>query len=436
MAQVSVGRVENLEDLTRGLLSVREALEPACREQTAAAERNYQEAHEEAQNSDRLLERAIEQEQQAQQAFQDANQDLESCLNALSDAYSALARCEAQGKDEEGYPPNCSREESDVAEAVTAVAEAEAKLQQAQEAVETAQENRQAMERRVEYARQARLLAERVLEQARAECTLRLHAVSQSIDLAKARLNTAQQALNTYLAASPPAAKFFDWLKWNPTKHGGAVTPDTLRDRMNLSHEQQLLLHEYLYERNAAYRGLVDKYRGEWAAARGDVERNIVARKIRIHLSGEFAEQMARHALAPLGGKTETQGRTYVKDDGRYTKTDLLVTDLRVPVILGRGAKKGVPIGGSMAFEVKCGKADYLRSQKDHMIFQAEGHKKADAHCTLVSRDIRDLPQEKEKELRDRLREAGSPLLGMLPRKNEIDRTCISFVCREVEEKR
>ena len=28
-----------------------------------------------------------------------------------------------------------------------------------------------------------------------------------------------------------------------------------------------------------------------------------------------------------------------------------------------------------MAFEVKCGSREYLYSQKDHMIFQAEGHK-------------------------------------------------------------
>ena len=37
MAQVSIGQVENLEDLVRGLQSVREALETACREQIAVA---------------------------------------------------------------------------------------------------------------------------------------------------------------------------------------------------------------------------------------------------------------------------------------------------------------------------------------------------------------------------------------------------------------
>ena len=86
-----------------------------------------------------------------------------------------------------------------------------------------------------------------------------------------------------------------------------------------------------------------------------------------------------------------------------------------------------------MAFEVKCGKAEYLYSQKDHMVFQAEGHKQADAQCTLCSRDIHDMQPEKEKELRDTLRDAGSPMVGMLPSKNEIDQSCLDFIRQDEE---
>ena len=435
MAQVSVGQVENLEDLLRGLFSVGEALESACREQIAAAENKSQEAREEAQNSESMLESAIQQEQVAQQAFENAQQNLESSQSALSAANSAMSACEAQPDDEDGESPDCSCEESDVADAADAVEQSQAELEQAQTDLELAKENHQAMSQRVECAKQALAMAEQLLEQSRAECAARFAAVSQSVDVATGRLSAAQQALNAYLATNPFAAQFHSWLHWNPAQHGTPITPDILRDRMNLSAEQRVLHQEYLYDRNPAYRGLVDKYRGEWAAAKGDAERNIVARKTRIHLSGEFGEQMARHALAPLGGRVETQGRTFVGDNGRYTKTDLLVTGLRVPVILGRGEGMGVSAGGSMAFEVKCGKADYLYSQKDHMVFQAEGHKQADAQCTLCSRDIHDLPPEKEKELRDTLREAGSPLVGMLPRKNEIDQSCLDFIRQEKEEK-
>ena len=423
MAQVSIGQVENLEDLLRGLLSVREALESACREQVAKAESKPVEASEELQQSENMLESAIQAEMEAQQAVVDARQNLESAEAKLSAANSALSACEAQGES-----PDCSSEESDVADAEAAVEQAQAELEQAQQDLTMAKENHQAMEQRIGHASQAFAMAEQAMEQSRAECGARFAAVSQFVDVATGRLTAAQQALNAYLETNPPASQFHSWLHWNPAQYGGPITPDILRDRMNLSAEQRVLLQEYLFDRNPAYRGLVDKYRGEWAASKGDAERNIVARKTRIHLSGEFGEQMARHALAPLGGRVETQGRTFVGDNGRYTKTDLLVTDLRVPVILGRGEGMGASAGGSMAFEVKCGSADYLYSEKEHMVFQAKGHKQAEAHCTLCSRDIHDLPADKEKELRDTLREAGSPLVGMLPRKNEIDQSCLVFI--------
>jgi len=435
MPQVSIGQVENLEELAHGLLSVREALESSCREQDAVAESKCEEAREETQNSESMLECAIQQEQGTQQRLEEVRENLESANAMLSAAESALSACESQPDDEDGESPDCSDEESDVADAEASVEQAQAELEQAQADLELAKENRQAMERHVECAKQALSMAKQVLEQSRTECAVRLGAVTQSIDLATGRLTAAQQALNAYLATNLSAAQFHSWLNWPSAQHGAPITPDTLRDRMNLSAGQRSLLQEYLYDRIPAYRRLVDKYRGEWAAAKGDAERNIVARKTRIHLSGEFAEQMARHALAPLGGGIESQGRTFVGDNGRYTKTDLLVKDLRVPVILGRGEGMGAPVGGSMAFEVKCGKADYLYSQKDHMVFQAEGHKQAVAHCTLCSRDIHDLPPEKEKELRDTLREAGSPLVGMLPRKNDIDQSCLVFIRQDEEEK-
>lgn len=317
--------------------------------------------------------------------------------------------------------------EAAVAKAEAAVAEAEAAVAEAEAALTQATEDRQRMEQRVECAKQALAMAEQALEQAQHECTSRMHEVGNSIDTGKARLAAAQHALDAYLATNPLAAQFHEWLHWHP-EQGKPITPDVIRDRLNLSREQQRLLQEYLYDRNPTYRNMVDKYRGEWVVTNGDVERNIVNRNARIHLCGAYAEHLARHALAPLGGKVETQGRTLVGNDGRYTKTDLIVTDLRVPVVLGRGEGMGAPVGGSLAFEVKCGKADYLYAQKDHMLFQAEGHKQADAHCTLCSRDIHDLPPEKEKELRDALRVAGSPLVGMMPAKNDIDHSCLAFI--------
>lgn len=426
MAQVSVGQVENLEDLVRGLQSVREALESACREQISAAENKYNETCEEVRTSEAMLERAIQEEEEARQAVEAAQQHLEFCQSALQAAYAALAACSAN-------PMALAAAEAAVITAETAVAAAEAAHFAAEAAYAIAVANHQAMEVRVGLAKFAQFEAQKLLMQTQQECNVRLISVEHSIAAGTARLNSAQQALGAYLSTNPSAAEFHAWMNWNPAQSGRPVTPDTLRDRMNLSSEQRRLFQEYLYDRNPAYRKQVDKYRNLWATAKGDAERNIVARRARIHLSGEFGEQMARHALAPLGGRIETQGRTFVGDNGRYTKTDLLITDLRVPVILGRGEGMGAPIGGSMAFEVKCGKAEYLYSQKDHMVFQAEGHKQADAQCTLCSQDIHDLPPEKEKELRDTLRDAGSPMVGMLPSKNEIDQSCLDFIRQDEE---
>lgn len=433
MAQVSVGQVENLEDLVRGLESVRETLEAACREQVAAAERDCDEAREETRNSESLLDRANQAEQAAYRALAVAEQHLESAMHALSSAESALSACEAQPPDEEGNGPNCSREASAVAVAQAAVEAAQEVVEAAQAAVERAVENRQQMEQRVEYAKQAFSLAEQAYEQTQQECSIRMSAVGNSIDVGKTRLTAAQHALEAYLASNPPVAQFRSWLDWTPMQ-GQPITPDLLRDRMNILNGQPRLLQEYLYDRDAGYRNLVDKYRNAWAAAQGDVERNIINRNARIHLCGAYAEHLARHALAPLGDIKDTQVRTYIGHQGRYTKTDLIVSGLRTPVILGRGAGMGAPVGGSMAFEVKCGKADYLFREMDHMMFQAEGHKQADAHCTLCSRDIHDLPPGKEKELRDALRAAGSPLVGMLPLKNDIDQSCLGFIHRDEEE--
>ena len=91
----------------------------------------------------------------------------------------------------------------------------------------------------------------------------------------------------------------------------------------------------------------------------------------------------------------------------------------------------GAREGGNLAIEVKTGKSQYIYSQKEHMILQSEGHKNSQVSCTICSKDIKDLSIEKETELRDSLKKAGSPLLGMLPKKEELDDVCIKFVLGE-----
>ena len=58
------------------------------------------------------------------------------------------------------------------------------------------------------------------------------------------------------------------------------------------------------------------------------------------------------------------------------------------------------------------------------MVTQSFGHKEAEASLTICSRDVKDLLPHEEEDLRAALREAGSPIVGMLPRKEEVDRAC------------
>ena len=48
--------------------------------------------------------------------------------------------------------------------------------------------------------------------------------------------------------------------------------------------------------------------------------------------------------------------------------------------------------------------------------------------CAIVYQLTRDLTPEQEEELREALRGSGSPLIGMLPKKDEIDKACWDMV--------
>jgi hypothetical protein len=110
------------------------------------------------------------------------------------------------------------------------------------------------------------------------------------------------------------------------------------------------------------------------------------------------------------------------------------VKDLKSPVILGKGCGMGAPVGGSLAVEVKTGHSEYLYNQKDHMVFQAGGHQDSSASITICSGDIHDLSEGRERELRDAMRDAGSPIVGMLPKKDEIDETLWKLIGSECKE--
>lgn len=415
MTYVSVGQVENLEEVIAGLQSLYDSMEIACQAQVAVAEAKLVEAQQEADNSNQLLEVALGAEMEAGQRLEQTNEQLNS-------AYSSLSACEVSGSyDEDGNyeSPNCSFEETDVASAESAVAVAE-------EMLEAAKYHRMQMEQRNELARQCLYMATQLAEMVQTECVTRLASVAAHLETGNARLESAKAALNAYIDTHPPAAEFYSWLKWSPDLNT-PVTPQDLHSRLNLSTEQLCYYFEYLADRDPAFRIKIADYRRQLDAANGSAERHAVQLKIRRNLSGYCGEKIVEQVLSPLGHKADTQARTTF-EDGRFTKTDLIIEDLKVPVILGRGEGMSAPVGGSIAIEVKCGRASYLYAQKDHMIFQSGGHQQANASMTVCSRDIKDLTPKQEEELREVLRNSGSPLMGMLPAKDEIDKACWDMV--------
>jgi hypothetical protein len=67
-------------------------------------------------------------------------------------------------------------------------------------------------------------------------------------------------------------------------------------------------------------------------------------------------------------------------------------------------------------------------------VFQAGGHQKAHASATICTADIHDLTEDEERELREAVRNAGSPIIGMLPRKDEIDQALFDAIVHGEEQ--
>ena len=321
-----------------------------------------------------------------------------------------------------------SAEEAAVADAEAKVAEIQEEISAMRDALDQAKAIQEKCQERAALAKDTLMKIQQQQEDYSAEQNSRLIEMEDLLSLAEARINSAQNALQEYLATNPPAAQFEKWVHWSPQEKQ-VITPKEIHDRLNLSVEQQNLFANYLYDRDPSFRLKIDNYREQYRAARGSAEKLAVSIQARRGGAGDFAEKLAIHAFQPLG-TISTQNRTFF-NDGRYTKTDLMVSNLKTPVIVGRGNGLGAPVGGSIAIEVKTGGKDYLYSQLPHMVFQAGGHQKASASMTVCSRDIKNLSPEKEQELRDALKNAGSPILGMLPSKDELDGAVLRLVTQK-----
>ena len=422
MPQVSVGQVENLEEALAAVMHAKESLISSCARLELRLAEKGEAIQREEQDSSELLNQAAEIEVETGKAVETAIEQLQNARASLASANAALGACEAQPDDEKGDPPNCSSEECAVSEAEAEVEVAEDALNRATERFEKAKEQRFRMERRLELVRQAAHSIHQQRETTRSLCSARLGAIDSLGDCAASRIASARNALEEYLAQSPSAATFTSWVRWTPVGNR-VITPAHLHERLNFSSANLQHFVEHLSDRDPGFRSKLLNYRMELAACRGPVETHAVQLKVRRNFAGDVAERFAIYALKPLAGEVVTQNRTDLPGGG-FTKTDFILKNLKVPVILGKGNGMAARVGETIAGEIKCGKASYIFREKDHMVKQSYGHRDAAASITICSRDIKDLAPNEEEELRTALREAGSPLVGMLPRKEEVDRAC------------
>lgn len=304
------------------------------------------------------------------------------------------------------------------------IADIETKLVSARQEYAEAVKHREAMEKRYELAIKAVDIAKDRYDNLQMNFESYKREIEMLVDSGYMRLNNAYNDLSSYLLRISPTVRE-DVNKWFTEKpqENTVVRPDNIKEKLDVNENVVDTILVHLYATDIAFRENVDNYCEEMKLGNKDG----VELKIKKYMVGRLCEEIVIRTFKPISKKIDTQKRESLPD-GRYTKVDMIVYGLTHPIILGRGEGMGARAGGSLAVEVKSGQASYLYQQINHMQLQAYGHQDYDASCVICTRDIHDLSEEKENELRTKLREAGSPIIGMLPRKEELDQRCINFV--------
>ena len=300
-------------------------------------------------------------------------------------------------------------------------------LYQAEQAYEKAKARRERLEKRYELAQKCVKIATQNFQETNSIFNETLNKINQNKDNGLFRINRAYEDLKKYLSTlnSSSLNKVTEYINYS-YKEKIPVKPDEILRRLNLSSVEMTAILYEKYAKDEKFFNLINNYRKE---AKTTSKEEIIT-KLKKNLAGNLGEEIVIRAFAPYGETILTQERK-ATEDGKYTKTDLILKSLKVPIILGKGEGRGAREGSNLAIEVKTGKSSYLYAQKEHMQFQSLGHLDSKLSCTICSKDIKELSIEKEEELRNAMKNSGSPLFGMLPYKEELDKVCIDFVFGE-----
>lgn len=370
----------------------------------------------------------------AQQILSDTESELNTSNNILNVCKTIEAAKLAKKVEVEARMAQAAAEETAaiasgnpvvIAAASAKVAALTPEVAQAVQEYNEAVEHRQRIEHRCELAQKCVNIAQEMCETLNLRFNYSKAKVEEKVINGSGRLKLAYDDLRRYLSRISPEARkeISDWDNWKP-KEKEPVRPDEIRDRLNASKNVTNGILEYLYSTDMNFRATVDRHSHNLKIPGMEMETIV---QIKRNIVGRLCEELVIRTFLPMGTSIETQHREDLPD-GTYTKVDMLLHGLKQPLILGKGEGMGAREGGSLGIEVKTGHKEYLYSQLAHLEKQAQGHKYCDVSCTVCSRDIKDLSTEREAYLREKVKEAGSPMMGMLPYKDDLDRECIEFV--------
>lgn len=384
--------------------------------------------------------------EQCEEGIRNANQVLNETQNELNTSKKILDVCKtveaamlAKKLEVEARMAQAAAEEAAalasgnplaIAAASAKVAAITPELTKAIQDYKEAVEHRQRIEHRCELAQKCVNIAQEMCETLNLRFNYSRVKIEEVVFKGNSRLQFAYDDLSKYLSRISPEAKkeITDWDKWQP-KENEPVKPDDVIDRLNASKSVVNGILEYLYATDLNFRMTVDRHSANLCVPGMESSTFI---QIRRNIVGRFCEELVIRTFLPMGTSIETQHVENLSD-GTFTKVDMILHGLKQPLILGKGEGMGSRKGGDLGIEVKAGQKEYIYQQLEHLEKQAQGHIGCDVSCTICSRDIKDLSPEKQKYLREKVREAGSPMLGMLPYKADLDNECIEFVKSKVK---
>lgn len=411
------------------------------------AQKVNNEAENEEHNSKQKLEQAKKAEQTAKQAYDVAKAGVMTAKAAVAAATAGLPATAAA-----------------LAAAMQALKVAEAAEKAAYIAYKAAQAHRKLMEVRYKMAQACRMRAAAMLAKLMSACASHVPKTADLTNTAVSRLQAAKNDLDNFhshtasgvnipvpLNTHPLTAEstgnkakiseteakngtpkstegqkqldaYREWRDYREKED--IVRPDKIHDRLNPTEDVCMGMLRDRYANDPHFKQRVDDFRKKLSS--GDpAQIEYVKVQSKKNMAGQLSEEIIKDALAPLAGRTHTQTQK-VLEDGGYTKIDLVLEDMKQPVVFGKGQGMLAPKGGNVAIEVKAGQDEYLLAQKAHLDRQVQGHQSYDVSLILCTRDIKDLSS--EQEYREGIKESGSRIIGMLPRKDEINNTVWRFL--------